>query len=127
SYHFDFGDGSPIVTTTAPTAIAQHTYATAGSHTVTLATTATSDLTSSPAGADLHDQPDAAPAVSLAVTQLASPALTVRADAQGSAHAYLPPIASYHFDFGDGTPIVTTTAPTAIAQHTYATAGSHTV
>jgi PKD repeat protein len=71
--------------------------------------------------------PDLPPVASLAVTQVASPALTVSANASGSTDTDATPIASYHFDFGDGSPIVTTTAPTATAQHTYATAGNHTV
>jgi len=127
SYQFDFGDGGPVVTTTAPTAIAQHTYATAGSYTVTLTTTDTGSNTSSPASATISVQPDFAPVASVTVTQLSSPALTLRADGSGSTDADLTPIASYQFDFGDGSPVVTTTAPTAIAQHTYAAAGSYTV
>jgi len=67
------------------------------------------------------------PVASLAVTQLASPPLTVSANGAGSTDTDATPIATYHFDFGDGTPVVTTTAPTASAQHTYASAGSRTV
>jgi PKD repeat protein len=37
------------------------------------------------------------------------------------------PIASYQFTFGDNTPAVVTNAPTAVATHTYANAGTYTV
>ena len=36
TYQFDFGDGTPTVTATAPTATALHTYASAGTYTVSL-------------------------------------------------------------------------------------------
>src|SRR5262249_60038309 len=59
--------------------------------------------------------------------QPARPPLTMNADASASTDADGTPIASYRFDFGDGTPAVTTAAPTATAQHTYAAAGAYTV
>ena len=127
SYQFDFGDGSPVVTTTAPTATAQHTYAAMGPYTVTLTATDTANKTSTPASTTITVQPDFPPAASVAVTQLATPALTVSANGSGSTDTDLTPIASYQFDFGDGSPVVTTTAPTASAQHTYAAAGPYTV
>src|SRR5437667_2721170 len=71
--------------------------------------------------------PDNPPTAKLAVSQLSSPALTVKADGSGSTDSDATPIASYRFDFGDGTSAVTTTAPTATAQHTYAAAGTYTV
>jgi len=70
---------------------------------------------------------DVAPTARLAVTQAASPALTVVADASASSDSDATPIASYRFDFGDGSAPVTTTAPVASAQHTYAAAGTYTV
>ena len=71
--------------------------------------------------------PDNPPVARLTVTQLSSPALTVKADGSSSADTDATPIASYRFDFGDGSAPVTTTAPTATAQHTYAAAGTYTV
>jgi PKD repeat protein len=71
--------------------------------------------------------PDNPPVAKLSVSQLSSPALTVKADGSGSTDTDSTPIASYRFDFGDGTTAVTTTAPTATAQHSYAAAGSYTV
>ncbi len=70
---------------------------------------------------------DAPPVARLGVTQLSSPALTVDADGSMSTDTDATPIASYRFDFGDGTAAVTTMAPTANAQHTYAAAGTYTV
>src|SRR5207249_386601 len=64
--------------------------------------------------------PDAAPTARLTVSQLASPALTVKADGSGSTDGDATPIASYRFDFGDGTAADTTQAPTATAQPTRA-------
>jgi hypothetical protein len=61
------------------------------------------------------------------LTPAASPPLTVIANGSASTDGDATPIASYRFTFGDGTPAVTTTAPTATAQHTYAAAGTYTV
>ena len=129
SYHFNFGDGTPVVNTTAPTSTAQHTYAAAGPYTVTLTVTDTGNNTSTPASfpVTVNPPPDSPPVASLAVTQLATPALTVSASGSGSTDTDFTPIASYHFNFGDGSPVVNTTAPTATAQHTYAAAGPYTV
>jgi PKD repeat protein len=71
--------------------------------------------------------PEFPPAASLSVTLLSSPPLTVTANASGSTDIDLTPIASFQFDFGDGTPVVATTVPTASAQHTYASEGTYTV
>jgi PKD repeat protein len=53
--------------------------------------------------------------------------LTVTANGSGSTDTDATPIATYRFDFGDGTSAVTTTAPTASTQHTYAAGGTYTV
>jgi PKD repeat protein len=127
SYQFAFGDGTPPVTTTVPTAIAQHTYALAGTYTVTLTATDAGGLTSLPVTANLNVQVDSPPVARLTVTQISSPALTVVADGTTSTDTDITPIASYRFTFGDGTAAVTTTAPTSTTQHTYAAAGTYTV
>ena len=67
------------------------------------------------------------PVARLTVAQVPNPALTVIADGAASTDTDLTPIASYRFDFGDGTPPVVTLAPTATASHTYAVAGTYTV
>ena len=59
--------------------------------------------------------PDSPPVASLAVTQVASPPLTVVASGEGSTDPDSRPIASYSFDFGDGTPAVVTASPTLTA------------
>jgi PKD repeat protein len=65
SYNFDFGDGSPSVTTTAPAAQAQHTYAAAGTYTISLLAVDTAGNLSAPA------------TTSLAVTDRPVPKVTV--------------------------------------------------
>ena len=127
SYSFNFGDGSAPVTTTAPSATAQHTYAAAGTYTVTLTVTDVASDVSPPATTSFVVRTDTAPVARLTLSQLATPALTVKADASTSTDTDYAPIASYQFTFGDGTAAVTTTAPTATAQHTYAAAGTYTV
>ena len=127
SYTFNWGDGTAATTTTAPTAIAQHTYAAGGTYTVTLTATDAQGLASTPATQSILVTADAPPLAALTVTQLASPALTVSASGSGSTDTDSTPIASYRFTFGDGSAAVTTTAPTSSAQHTYAAAGTYTV
>src|SRR5262249_61633444 len=55
--------------------------------------------------------PEAPPVARLTVAQLAGPALTAKADGSTSTDADATPIASYHFNFGDGSAIVDTNAP----------------
>ena len=125
TFHFDFGDGSPVVDVSAPADTARHTYAAAGTYTVTLTATDTDSFTSTPVTGSIAV--DGAPAGHLAVTQVASPALTVRADASTSTDPDAFPIATYHFDFGDGSPVVDVSAPADTARHAYAGAGTYTV
>lgn len=69
---------------------------------------------------------DRAPSAALSVTPASGTApLLVTADASASFDADLTPIATYAFDFGDGTVIDPQSAATA--DHTYATAGTFTV
>jgi parallel beta-helix repeat protein len=71
--------------------------------------------------------PDAAPAAALSVdpTSGVVPA-QVTADASASTDTDATPIASYRFDFGDGSPVVGP-QPGATATHTYTAPGSYTV
>src|SRR5262249_61984642 len=98
-----------------------------GTYTVTLTATDTGGLTSAAATASITVQAEQVPTARLTAAQVASPALTVRADASTSTDPDYTPIASYRFDFRDGTAAGTTTAPTATAQHTYAPAGTYTL
>ncbi len=129
TYTFNFGDGSPPVTTNAPTATATHTYSDVASYTVTLIATDTGGSPSAPVTADITvtPPPDDPPVAALSVVQNLTPNLTVTADASGSTDTDFTPIASYEFNFGDGTPLVVTTAPVAIATHTYAAPNTYTV
>ena len=130
TYSFDFGDGAGAVTGSA--AIVQHTYSSEGPYTVTLVATDTAGKASSPVSANITvvvapPPVDNPPTAKLSVTKSSSSALTVTADASQSTDTDASPIASYRFDFGDTTPVVTTTAPTATAPHTYAAGGTYTV
>src|SRR5205085_9675574 len=69
--------------------------------------------------------PENPPTARLSVTQVSSPALTVKADGSQSTDTDATPIGTYSFDFGDGTAKVTGSA--AVVQHTYASEGSYTV
>src|SRR5438445_623046 len=99
----------------------------AGTYTVTLTVADAASDVSPPATTSFVVRTDTAPDARLTLSQLATPALTVKADASTSTDTDYAPIASYQFTFGDGTAAVTTTAPTATAQHTYAATGTYTV
>nr|WP_269779424.1 PKD domain-containing protein [Propioniciclava soli] len=112
SHAWDFGDGTESVDP-----VATHTYAAAGTYTVTLTVTdehgavgqATREVTVSPNVAPVASFTAAKQGLALAVDGSAS------SDADGS-------VASYAWDFGDGQ-----TDAGATAQHAYAAAGSYTV
>jgi PKD repeat protein len=128
TYRFDFGDGTPAVVTTEPTATAQHTYANPGDYVVSLIATDTRGLASGPATASVSlVAPNAAPIARLSITNLPSPSRTVVAGGYLSTDTDAKPIASYRFDFGDGTPPVVTTEPSTSAQHAYAADGPYNV
>lgn len=128
-YRFDFGDRTPAVETLAPVAAAQHLYAAAGKYVVTLTATDTEGNVSKPVtgSVTVSAPPDEPPTAKLVVTKESFTSLAVTADAGGSFDNDLTPIATYRFDFGDGTPPVVTTVPEATAQHTYESSGSYTV
>jgi carboxypeptidase T len=110
SYTWDFGDGSPASNEEHPV----HTYATAGSYTVTL--TATNLV-----GSDVFmDQVHVlvAPAASFsATTPVSLGTATVFSNTSGGTEL------SYTWDFGDGSPASNEEHPV----HTYAAVGSYTV
>lgn len=84
---------------------------------------AAADLAGKPSGIAIA--PDQAAIAELAVS---SPVLAGAADTFDASASSNPssPIASYTFDFGDGSSPMTTTAPTATATHAYAVAGTYT-
>ena len=113
SYSWDFGDGSPVETGITAT----HTYAADGSYTITL--TVTDDLgataTTTRSATAANQAPTAAFTANTQQLVLSVDAST-SADVDGT-------IASYSWDFGDGSPVQTGVTAT----HTYAAGGSYTV
>jgi PKD repeat protein len=126
TYKWNFGDGAVETDTTATTS---HTYAHAGQYTVGLTVTerfcqagphAHCFSASTTQTATIVDRPPVA-----AFTQSAS--VTTGANANFDASASSDPdgtIANYHWDFGDGETLNTTTP---VAAHIYSTPGSKTV
>jgi large repetitive protein len=117
-YHWDFGDGQTLDTTTPATA---HIYSTAGVKTVTLTVTDNDGSTSQAQHSYtvLNRPPVAAftaPATAIAGNAVSFDA-SASADPDGS-------IVSYHWVFGDGQTRDTTTPTTS---YTYASAGTRTV
>jgi PKD repeat protein len=127
SFTFDFGDGSPVVGPQAG-GTASHTYTAAGTYTVTVTVRDTAGLSSTATGqvraTAVGDSP---PAAALTVSPVSGTApLAVSADASASTDPDATPIATYSFDFGDGSPLVGPQAG-AGATHTYTAAGTYTV
>src|SRR6266566_3923465 len=126
TYSFDFGDGSGMVGPQSE-ATATHTYAASGTYTVAVTVTDTAGLSSTTTASVQVAGDDTAPAVSLAVAPASGSApLTVTADASASTDTDATPIASYRFDFGDGTtPVGPQAASTAT--HVYTVPGTYMV
>jgi parallel beta-helix repeat protein len=125
SYRFNFGDGSPAVGPQSA-ATAAHTYTRAGTFTVTVTVTDNDGLSSTATKQVTAFGGDQPPSAALSVTPSAGlVSLQVTADASASSDAE-GPIASYTFDFGDGSPIVGPQTG-ATAGHTYTSAGTYTV
>jgi parallel beta-helix repeat protein len=124
SYRFDFGDGSPIV---GPQSghTAGHTYRAEGTYTVRVTVIDDAGGTASAAAEVTVD--DLPPDARLSVVPEAGLApMDVTADASGSRETDDTRIATYAFDFGDGSPVVGPQAsPTAA--HRYELAGAYTV
>ena len=125
TYSFSWGDGTPA-TGPQSSSTAQHTYAAVGSFKVKVTLKDTGGLSSTATKA-VTVSPDAAPVAKLRVTKSSSNPMQITADGSTSTDTDATPIGSYRFDFGDGTAVVTTHAPSAKATHTYANAGTFTV
>ena len=125
TYRFDFGDGT--VEGPQAAATANHTYPAAGTYTVTVTVADTGGRSSTATDQVTVSQPQSPPNAVLTVSPGSGRApVTVSADASGSTdNGDSTPIATYRFDFGDGT--ITGPQAGATASHTYTTAGSYTV
>jgi PKD repeat protein len=124
SFTFDFGDGSAKVVQQPPNSVATHTYLAAGTYTIRVTVLNAVNLTASASQTKVV-VPDNPPVARLSVAQLSSPFFTVSANGSTSSDNDLTPIASYQFNFGDGTPVVTGSSSTV--QHTYTAQGLYTV
>jgi parallel beta-helix repeat protein len=126
TYDFDFGDGT-AATGPQASATADHTYATPGTYTVTVTVADTAGKSSQATAAVTVNASDNAPSAVVTVSPTAGQApLDVTADASGSTDPDATPIATYRFDFGDGSSAVGPQA-TATAGHTYSSTGTFTV
>jgi PKD repeat protein len=118
SYAWDFGDGN-----TGGGAIATHSYATAGSYQVTLTVTDDDGLTDEATHMIQIEEPppvDQPPTAAISGPDNGLVGDMLAFDGSGSSDDSL--IVSYAWDFGDGN-----TSGGAIANHSYATAGSYQV
>lgn len=118
TYEWDWGDGSPVSTG----ATASHTFATGGSKTVTLTVTDPLDATAvdTVSAAPVAPPPNAAPTARITGVSCADLVCSfVGATSSDPDSDAL----TYSWDFGDGSPAVSTANPS----RTYATAGERTV
>jgi PKD repeat protein len=116
SYTWDFGDGTPTITGTTPTA--SHTYASAGTYSTTLTVIDNSGGTNS-VSHDVQIIPVNTPPVAIFTEAITN--LSAAFDASGSSDPD-GTVASYAWDFGDGT-----TGTGATPSHLYTTGGTYTV
>src|SRR5213078_3066790 len=114
TWDWDFGDGSTPVTTRNPS----HTYSTGGSYTVTLTVTDNQGAPNTVTHSVAPSQPDQPPTAAFTAS---CPTLTCSFTDQSSDPDGT--IATWHWDFGDGSTPVATRNPS----HTYSTGGSYTV
>jgi PKD repeat protein len=116
-WSWDFGDGTPPVTTASPT----HVYASAGSgYTVTL--TVTDNLTDT-ATVSHNVAPTGPPPPSTPVAAFTSNCTLLSCVFTDASTDTGGTITGWSWNFGDGTPLVTTASPT----HVYTAAGNYTV
>jgi PKD repeat protein len=117
-YHWDFGDGQSLDTTTP---VAAHVYSTAGSKSVTLTVTddsgSSNTVTHSVTIADRPPTASFTAPTTVATGQAASLDASASADPDGT-------IANYHWDFGDGQSLDSSSPTTT---HTYSSPGPKTV
>lgn len=114
NWSWDFGDGSaPVITSNA-----SHTYAQPGVYTATLTATNAAGAAVSSATVTVADAPTPpSPAFSVSPPGGTAPVLVAVTDASTA----VPPVTSWQWDFGDGSPV----AGGASATHTYMQAGTY--
>ncbi len=120
SYTWDFGDGSPPVTT-ASTAPLTHTYTTFGTFTVTMTATHANGCTETATLTVVFEKYVSA-SLTLDILEYSGCAphtLTTLQNLAVNANTYV-------WDFGDGSPPITTTSPVP-PTHTYTTGGTYTI
>lgn len=119
SYSWNFGDGSPVFNTTS-TASFNHTYTSYGTYVVTMVATGANGCTTTTTLTVIFDKfVSASFAVTLAEFSGCVPHVITPNNASQNASQYV-------WNFGDGTPPVTTTSFIA-PSHTYTVGGSYTV
>lgn len=119
SYTWSFGDGSPAFTT-ASTASFTHTYSSYGTFVVTMTATGANGCTTTTTLSVIFDKfVSASFIVPLAEFSGCVPHVVTPTNASQNASQYV-------WNFGDGTPPVTTTSFTA-PSHTYTVGGSYTI
>ncbi len=119
SYSWTFGDGSPVFTT-GSTANFVHTYTSYGTYTVTMVATGANGCTTTTTLTVVFDKfVSASFSVTLAEFSGCVPHTVTPNNASQNASSYV-------WNFGDGTPTVTTTSFVA-PSHTYTVGGSYTI
>jgi PKD repeat protein len=123
SYSWTFGDGDTEVSS-SPTA--RHSYDLAGTYTVVLTVTDDRGLTASSSAEEIAVGTSADPEASF-VSSPAAPKVNslVSFNASASKGAEGRSITEYQWDFGDGTPVVSTASP--VVTHMFGTAATYTV
>ncbi len=118
SYEWDFGDGTPITTTS--TATTSHNFSVIGNYTVKVKVTDVSGCLATSTVDVVYKNPTVV--VTVSPLEGCIPAIV-----NFSAVVDIPPgstVANYAWNFGDGSPVVNTTA--ANISHTYTAVGSYT-
>lgn len=119
SYSWNFGDGSPVFNTVS-TASIPHTYSNYGTYTVTMTATGANGCTTTTTLTVVFDKfVSASFSVPLAQFSGCAPHVVQPVNASQNADQYV-------WNFGDGTPSITTTSYTP-PPHTYTVGGSYTI
>jgi PKD repeat protein len=128
AYDWDFGDG--VIVNGQTSFVITHTYFTVTGNNFTPRLTVHDSLgrTNTNASHTVTVKAGTDPVARFTVSP--SPATvgaTVTFDGAASSASAPKTVASYQWDFGDGSPIVTTTAPTTVTTHAYSATGTYTI